>query len=684
MKNSDGSQGVPEGYCSRIYSEEYQKERYWLRNDLQGESAMSFAFYYSFSVKNIISSQKVKFKIFLIFFLTSLLFQSCVQKSNYFSPEIVIIGGGASGISAGISSARLGVSTLIVEETEWLGGMLTAAGVSAVDGNYNLPGGFFGEFRDSLANYYGGMDALKTGWVSSVLFEPSVGNQIFNAIAVGEENLKILFNSGLQSIRKTQNGWEIEVETPEGIKKYNPKIVIDATELGDVAKACGAGYDIGMDSRHVTGEEIAPEKSNNIIQDLTYVAILKDYGYDVTIPRPANYDSTQYFCCCLNPLCVSPKEAHRMWPQGNMISYGKLPNNKYMINWPIEGNDFYLNLIENTPEERTELLKQAKNFTLGFLYFMQTELGMNTFGFADDEFPTDDNLPLIPYYRESRRIHGVVQFTLNHISDPYSREQKLYRTAIGVGDYPVDHHHARYHEWETLPDLHFYPVPSYGLPLGVMISKDVDNLIVAEKSISVTNLVNGTTRLQPVVVQIGQAAGTLAALAVKGKKNIREVSVREVQRTLLENGAYLLPFLDVKKDNPLFLPLQRIGVTGILKGIGKNQGWANQTWFRSDDPLLLAELEGLTEIYPTVKIDEDSTAVTLKAALELISQIAAEEDIRFDSDITESAQKIYNQFSLQNFDLKREITRAEMVLLIDRLLQPFDRKEIDIYGFYKN
>ena len=140
----------------------------------------------------------------------------------------------------------------------------------------------------------------------------------------------------------------------------------------------------------------------------------------------------------------------------------------------------------------------------------------------------------------------------------------------------------------------------------------------------------------------------------------------------------------MKKDNPLFHPLQRIGVTGILKGIGKNQGWANQTWFRSDDPLLLAELEGLTVIFPTVKIDEDSTAVTLKAALELISQIAAEEDIRFDSDITESAQKIYNQFSLQNFDLKREITRAEMVLLIDRLLQPFDRKEIDIYGFYKN
>ena len=59
-------------------------------------------------------------------------------------------------------------------------------------------------------------------------------------------------------------------------------------------------------------------------------------------------------------------------------------------------------------------------------------------------------------------------------------------------------------------------------------------MIVAEKSISVSNIINGTTRLQPMVMQIGQAAGALAALAVKEGKNIREVSVREVQNAILD------------------------------------------------------------------------------------------------------------------------------------------------------
>ena len=185
-----------------------------------------------------------------------------------------------------------------------------------------------------------------------------------------------------------------------------------------------------------------------------------------------------------------------------MLNYGKLPGGKYMINWPIEGNDYYLNIINMSPSERDDALQAAKDFTRGFVYFMNTELGMNTLNFADDEFPTADSLPLIPYHRESRRLHGKVRFTLPHITEPYSQAQPLYRTAIAVGDYPVDHHHARYTGSEELPNLYFHPVPSFGLPLGVMLpeSGNPSNLIVAEKSISVSNIVNGTTRLQPVVL----------------------------------------------------------------------------------------------------------------------------------------------------------------------------------------
>ena len=184
------------------------------------------------------------------------------------------------------------------------------------------------------------------------------------------------------------------------------------------------------------------------------------------------------------------------------------------------------------------------------------------------------------------------------MTDPYDQPDELYRTCIAVGDYPVDHHHSGYSGTDTLPDLSFYPVPSFGLPLGTLIPEETEGLIVAEKSISVTNLVNGATRLQPVVLQIGQAAGALAALAVRGGAKISDIPVRDVQNTLLEAGGYLLPYLDVPRDHEWFKSLQRIGSTGIMKGVGKSSGWSNQTYFRANDVTLSSDLEGLKDIYP--------------------------------------------------------------------------------------
>ena len=83
----------------------------------------------------------------------------------------------------------------------------------------------------------------------------------------------------------------------------------------------------------------------------------------------------------------------------------------------------------------------------------------------------------------------------------------------------------------------------------------------------------------PVVLQIGQAAGVIAALSINENLSPAKVSVRKVQNQLLEKGGYLLPYLDVPKDHPRFKIYQRIGATGILKGTGMNVGWENQTWF---------------------------------------------------------------------------------------------------------
>jgi len=617
-----------------------------------------------------------------LLFISLFIFFSCTG-DNTTHTDILIVGGGASGTAAGLQASRMGSNTLIIEESTWLGGMLTSAGVSATDGNYRLPGGIWGEFRKALAVHYGGLDSLNTGWVSKVLFEPSVGNEIFKKMAENEKHLDIWYKTSLNEIQKDGDSWKVTV-TNDGITKtIQAKIVIDATELGDVAKACGVGYDIGMDSRHNTKERIAPEEKNDIIQDLTYVAVLKDYGKDVTIPRPAGYDSTVFACACINDLCIDPKEPNRMWSSNMMITYGKLPNNKYMINWPLEGNDYYLNIIEMSPAERTEALKKAKEHTMHFIYFLQKEIGFNTLGLADDEFPTEDRLPFIPYHRESRRIHGEVQFTVDYITDPYTQDYKLYRTSIGVGDYPVDHHHARYPEHESLPDLHFYPVPSYGLPMGTLIPKEADGLIVAEKSISVSNLVNGTTRLQPVVLQIGQAAGALASLAVKNGLKVKQVPVRDVQNEILAAGGYLLPYLDIPVDHPSFGSYQRVGSTGILKGTGKNVNWSNETWLRADTVLLASEVEGLKDVYPSYTPVGEKKNITIGQAMDIIVKIAETENINT-LDIETKAKNIFTENGLSDFNPERDIKRGEFAVLVDNILDPFNKKAVDIYGNFKD
>jgi hypothetical protein len=247
-----------------------------------------------------------------------------------------------------------------------------------------------------------------------------------------------------------------------------------------------------------------------------------------------------------------------------------------MLNWPAHGNDYYLNVVEEKQEVRSQKYEVAKQHTLGFIYFLQTQLGMKNIGLADDEL--NGGLAWIPYNREGRRVKGVVRMNINHIKNPY--DHTLYRTGIAVGDYPVDHHHAQYPG--KLPAIEFPKIPAYNIPMGALIPDSIDGLIVCEKGISVTNIVNGTTRLQPVVMLTGQAAGVLAAKSILLKKKVRDVPVRSVQEELLKAKCYLMPFSDIKPDDPAWEAIQKVGLTGILKGVGKSEGWENKMYFYPD------------------------------------------------------------------------------------------------------
>ena len=599
--------------------------------------------------------------------------------------SVLVIGAGTGGTAAGIQSARMGVPTIITNEHTWLGGMLSAAGVTATDGNHNLPSGLWNEFREALYKVYGGPQKMYTGWVSNTQFEPRIADSIFKSMAKAEKNLTIFYNHTFKSVIKKGNKVVGAIFNNQGnsITIY-AKQIIDATDLGDVLANAGADFNIGMESSAITNENVGVTETNNIVQDLTYAAILKDYGAgtDYTIAKPANYTPDEFDGACTNYYRNKLLKAPNVDAK-KMLDYGKLPNNKYMINWPAFGNDYYVNTISLTPKQRDSALVHAKQQTLRFVYFIQNELGFKNLGLATDEFPTTDNLPLIPYYRESRRVQGLVRFTLPHLAKPF--EYNYYKTGISVGDYPIDHHHKK--NPAAPQHLDFYPVPSFNIPLGSLIPKKIQGLIVAEKNISVSNVVNGTTRLQPCVLLTGQAAGALAALSIKNNQQPKQVSIRRVQQALLNANTLIMPYIDAGIKHPQFLAIQKVGATGILKGKGVPYKWANQTWFYPDSTITEKEfIEGIQSFNKNFLINPSfsNNNLTTEKACKIIAAIVSN---NINKVVKSNAKNI--EINMLN-DLQEKqlysvlINRKSLAYLLDKYINPFELQQVNHQGNFLN
>jgi hypothetical protein len=632
-------------------------------------------------------------KNFIIYFFSLLLVIETQAQTTY-KTDVLVIGASASGIAAGIQSARMGVNTIITEPTTWLGGMITAAGVSAFDGNHSLPSGLFGEFREALHKVYGGPSKVSTGWVSNTLFEPHVGDSIFKSMVLQTKGLTVKYQFKFLRVLKNNDTITgavfVDEPTNQQITIY-ARQVIDATELGDVLANAGVPYSLGMEASAATGEDVHVSETNDIVQDITYVAILKDYGVgvDKTIAKPKNYDPSEFDGACTDYYFNTAN------PKPNvdaikMLNYGKLPNQKYMINWPNRGNDIYLNVVEMDEANRQSELVKAKEQTLRFIYFIQHQLGFKNLGLADDEFPTPDKLPLIPYHRESRRVKGLVRFDVRHIAKPFDAPSPLYRTGIAVGDYPIDHHHKK--NIKAPQHLDFYPVPSFNIPLGSLIPQHLSGLIIAEKSISVSNVVNGTTRLQAIALLIGQAAGTLAALSVQQNLDAQEVPVRKVQLGLLNSNAYIMPYYDVSLSHNHFVAAQKIGATGILKGEGVPFSWANRTLFHPDSLVnRLALIKDLADFYMLPSTNK--THLTLLEAIDIIIEIAKKNNLQqkqstwnFNNKkmLSDQIQNAWKQWKFGSFKVDMALTRIQFAQLFDATINPFELQEIDHNGKIKS
>lgn len=220
-------------------------------------------------------------------------------------------------------------------------------------------------------------------------------------------------------------------------------------------------------------------------------------------------------------------------------------------------------------------------------------------------------------------------------------------------------------------------MPSFNIPISCLIPDNHDNIIIAEKSISVSNVVNGTTRLQPCVMQIGQAAGLLAAQSVKDNIAPKNVSVRKLQNILLEANGYIMPYVDVKQNSPYFKAVQRIGATGLLKGVGVPNGWANTTYFYPDKPVSFAEFVSVWKM----KFDHPTTLTEHNMTIEDAANFAAILCGKNLNEILPSFKSHWTSLNLTDFDLKRSIKRVELAAILNEY-DLFNQFNVDVFGFF--
>jgi len=481
--------------------------------------------------------------------------------------DILVVGGGVGGTAAAIQAARCGVKTILVSEEYWLGGMLTSAGVSAPDGNELAcwQTGLWGAYLRALQRRQKGQ--LNHSWVSLFSYHPRTGANILRDWVNQLDNLQwIAGQKPLELIR--ENNRILGVRFQDYI--IFAKIVIDGTELGDLLALGEVSHRWGWDFGENWQEPSAPHAPTQLthkypVQSPTWVVILQDYGQGQKAPKitpPSSYNPTNY------------EGAWDGYGGEMFLNYGRLPHNLFMINWPHHGNDYgeNLNRLISSQEERQSFLTEAFNHSLGFAYFIQQELGIR-YGLAKNTFPSElgwGAFALHPYFRESRRLIGkktIIEQDILPVAGgnvaqlPLNEQGQI--SAIAVGNYANDHHYPNFQfplqpksirwggRWTGTP---------FCIPYESLIPENTEGFLVCEKNISVSHLANGSTRLQPLVMNIGQAAGMAAALSIQLNCEPNELNVRIIQEKLLTDQnapAIIVPFFDLLWEHSQWVEGQR-------------------------------------------------------------------------------------------------------------------------------
>lgn len=449
---------------------------------------------------------------------------------NTLRTQVLVVGSGAAGINAAIAAGRNGAETLLVEYHGFLGGIsATLPWLGFHDQDYRqVVKGLAWEIARRLKEAGAASDPILDPKCGSAL---SVDNHAWKCLAmqmIQEAGVRLMLHTHVvDTLREGDRITGVVVEHKSGRQNILADVVIDCSGDGDVAARGGVEWKKGR-----TGDGLvqAPTLVFRLggVNRAEFVAGCKDpeINYREWLkPFPELWQKMMnridtmpvIVCGGFAGLVEKARQAGELTlPQSRIVGV-KLhrPDQFLVVMTRVLGldptdvtslTDAYTRIYQQIPELVRFFQKWVPGFSQSYLLEIAPMLGV----------------------RESRRIMGDYVLTGEDVM-----EGRQFPDVIGLGGYHIDIHRPS-GTWVESKN-----VKTYDIPYRSLVARGVEGLMMAGKCLSATHEAIASTRVIPICMAQGQAAGTAAALAVKAKRSPREIDVKLLQATLIAQGAEL-------------------------------------------------------------------------------------------------------------------------------------------------
>jgi hypothetical protein len=425
--------------------------------------------------------------------------------------DVVVLGGGPAGIAAAAAAARRQARTLLIERYGFLGGMGTAAGVTNFCGLHANVGG---EHRqvvhgvvDGLLDRMRALDGLNEphlvlGRILAQAYDIAAYKCAADAL-LAEAGAQVLFHAVAAGVSAVPSGIDaLFIETRSGRRAVRGASFVDCSGDGDLAAWAGAPTEKGDAQGHLLYPTLM-FRVGGVDNDRAGEAWRSIPG------RMEEAERSGEFRFPRKGAIVRPQKHAGEW----RVNVTQLRNADGSA---VDGTDaIALSAAES----------EGRRQAVEYLRFLRTKV----VGFENAYL-----LELAPQVgiRETRRLAGAYQLTRDDVLGCAS-----FTDSIGVNGWPIENHVAGDVKWEW---------PAEGsrgynqLPFRMLVPKSgPQNLLVAGRCASMTHEGQSAARVSGGCFVMGQAAGTAAALALRGDIAPRDIPYLELKVELERDGAFL-------------------------------------------------------------------------------------------------------------------------------------------------